>query len=152
MLESGTIVQIHEKTMTVEFERNSMCEKCGACEHAQKAMLMEVERIGNASLGDKVQVSLPERTLLRAALLAYGVPLVLLLAGLAAGYALPGALGFPGNPDLYAVALGLVLAGGGYLVIHLTEKKRKASAKYAPKVVHLERMCQKSCRGSQDNE
>lgn len=148
MLESGTIVQMKEKTMLVEFERNSMCEKCGACEHAQKAMLMEVERIGNASLGDKVQVELPERTLLSAAMLAYGIPLVLLLLGLVGGYYLPGAAGFPGNPDLYAVALGVLLAGVGYLVIHLTEKKRKASAKYAPKVVHVERLCQRTCQNS----
>ena len=89
MRESGIITEIEEHTMMVEFERSSMCEKCGACERAHNAMRMEVERIGNASLGDRVEVDLPERTVVRAALVAYGFPLALLLAGLAAGSALP---------------------------------------------------------------
>ena len=96
MRESGIITEIEEHTMMVEFERSSMCEKCGACERAHNAMRMEVERIGNASLGDRVEVDLPERTVVRAALVAYGIPLALLLAGLAAGSALPGRLGLPG--------------------------------------------------------
>ena len=82
MRESGIITEIEEHTMMVEFERSSMCEKCGACERAHNAMRMEVERIGNASLGDRVEVDLPERTVVRAALVAYGIPLALLLAGL----------------------------------------------------------------------
>lgn len=144
MQESGTIMEIKDRTMVVEFERSSMCEKCGACERAQQAMLMEVERIGDARLGDRVQVELPERTVLRAALTAYGIPLAALLAGLLVGNLLPSLAGWPGNPDLYAVALGALLAGGAFLVLHLTERKRRASGRYAPKVVKLERLCQKA--------
>ena len=144
MLECGKIKQIGENTMLVEFERSAMCEKCGACERAQKAMLMEVERIGNAAIGDSVAVELPERTLLQAAFVAYGIPLLLLLVGLLAGDRLPGLLGLPGNPDLYAAGLGLMLAGGAFLTLRLTEKKRRTSGKYAPKVVHIERLCEKA--------
>lgn len=146
MQESGTIMEIKERTMVVEFERSSMCEKCGACERAQQAMLMEVERIGDASLGDRVQVELPERTVLRAALTAYGVPLVALLIGLVIGYFLPGWARLPGNPDLYAVALGALLAAGAFLILHLTEHKRRQSGRYAPKVVQIERLCQTAQR------
>ena len=39
------------------------------------------------------------------------------------------------------LALGLLLAGGAFLVLRLTEKKRRSSGKYAPKVVHIERPC-----------
>ena len=150
MRESGIITEIEEHTMMVEFERSSMCEKCGACERAHNAMRMEVERIGNASLGDRVEVDLPERTVVRAALVAYGIPLALLLAGLAAGSALPGRLGLPGNPDLYALALGLLLAAGAFLALHLTERRRRSCGRYAPKVVQIERLCQQ-CGASREN-
>ena len=150
MRESGIITEIEEHTMMVEFERSSMCEKCGACERAHNAMRMEVERIGNASLGDRVEVDLPERTVVRAALVAYGIPLALLLAGLAAGSALPGRLGLPGNPDLYALALGLLLAAGAFLALHLSERRRRSSGRYAPKVVQIERLCQQ-CGASREN-
>ena len=144
MQEYGTVTEIKDRTMVVEFDRSSMCAKCGACEQAQKAMLMEVERIGNVGLGDRVQVELPEQTLLRAAGLAYGIPLALLLIGLVSGYYLPTMLGLPGNPDFYAVGLGLLLAATAFLALRLTEKKRKTSGKYAPKVVHVERLCEKA--------
>ena len=144
MRESGIITEIEEHTMMVEFERSSMCEKCGACERAHNAMRMEVERIGNASLGDRVEVDLPERTVVRAALVAYGIPLALLLVGLVAGSALPG------NPDLYALALGLLLAAGAFLALHLTERRRRSSGRYAPKVVRIERLCQQ-CGASREN-
>lgn len=143
MLESGKIKQIGGNTMLVEFERSAMCEKCGACERAQKAMLMEVERIGNAAIGDRVEVELPAHTLLQAAFVAYGIPLILLLVGLLVGARLPSWLGFPGNSDLYAAGLGLLLAGGAFLALRLTEKKRCTSGKYAPKVVHVECLCQR---------
>lgn len=152
MLESGVIMQIKEHTMIVEFERSSMCEKCGACERAHNAMRMEVERIGNASLGDRVQVDLPERTVVRAALTAYGLPLVALLAGLGLGYALPSAAGLPGNPDLYAVAAGVLLSGACLLALRLTERRRRESGRYAPKVVKLERLCMKAQQNTEEKE
>ena len=78
----------------------------------------------------------------------FGVPgisgLALLLIGLVSGYYLPTKLGLPGNPDFYAVGLGLLLAAGAFLALRLTEKKRKSSGKYAPKVVHVERLCEKA--------
>ena len=75
---------------------------------------------------------------------------LLLLAGLAAGSALPGRLGLPGNPDLYALALGLLLAAGAFLALHLTERRRRSSGRYAPKVVQIERLCQQ-CGASREN-
>ena len=55
-------MQIKDKTMMAQFKRHKMCTQCGACQHGRKqAMLMEVQRIGDAALGDKVQGSLTER-------------------------------------------------------------------------------------------
>lgn len=142
MLESGLIVEIKDKTMTVQFARSSMCEKCGACERAQEAMLMEVERLKDAKLGDVVQVQMRETTLIGASLLAYGVPLLLLLAGLYVGYMLPAWTGLSIPADLSAAALGLLLAAASFAGLRATEKRRKASGKYAPKVADPIRLCQ----------
>ena len=142
MLESGSIVEIKEKTMTVRFARSSMCEKCGACERAQEAMLMEVERLKDAKLGDVVEVQMGEKTLISASMLAYGVPLLLLLAGLYLGYMLPAWTGLPLPADLMAAALGLLLAAASFMMLRATEKQRRASGKYAPKVANHIPLCQ----------
>ena len=134
MEEKGVVTDVTEDTMTVEFKRSSMCEKCGACERAQ------------------VQVQLPEGTLLRAALLAYGLPLLLLLAGLFLGKQLPVWLDLPGNSDWYAMGLGLLFAAGSYALIRWTEPKRKKRGSYAPQVVQVERLCMKEREGKQDGK
>lgn len=142
MLESGIVMQVKEKTMIVEFERSEACAKCGACQHGQKqAMLMEVQRIGDVAIGDKVQVQLPESMLLKASFIAYGIPLLMLMAGLLGGSYAAEALGLQGNPDHYAAIAGIVLAGLSFAVIRLTEKKRGESGVYAPKVVGIEKGC-----------
>ncbi len=137
MQETGTITRLNKNTMLVEFERTSMCEKCGACERGQKNMIMEVTKLDGAQPGDRVAVELPEGTLLKAALIAYGIPLVLLIAGLYIGGLLPEKTGLQISKDLCSVICGLLLAGISYLILHLTEKKRSASGRFAPVVVAL---------------
>ena len=126
MLESGIIMQINDNTMTVQFEQ---------------AMLLEVQRIGDAAIGDKVQVQLPENTLMQASVILYGIPLIVLIVGLLAGFALPGWFGWNGNPDVYAALCGLGLAGITFLIIRLTEHRRSESGKYAPQIVSVEKGC-----------
>ncbi len=152
MEEKGVVTDVNGETMTVEFERSPMCEKCGACERAQERMRMEMKRLQDADVGDRVQVELPEGALLKAALLAYGLPLVLLLLGLFVGKSLPGWLGLPGNSDLYALALGLLLAAGAYLLIRRTEPKRRRRGSYAPQAVQLERLCMKEKEETQNGK
>ena len=142
MLESGIVMQIKDKTMVVEFERSEMCAKCGACQHGQKqAMLMEVQRIGDAAIGDRVQVQLAEKTLRKASFIAYGIPLLMLIAGLLGGTYLAEWLKLPGNAEHYAALLGLILAALSFLMIRLTERRRGESGVYAPQVVSIEKAC-----------
>lgn len=137
MEEKGIVRQIMGETMTVEFERSPMCEKCGECERAREKMLMEMKRSEDAQIGDLVEVELSEGTLLKASVLAYGVPLVLLLAGLFLGKQLAGWLGLSGNGDLYALGLGALLAALGFLAIRLTEPGRRKHGGYMPQVKRI---------------
>ncbi|MDR2513781.1 MAG: SoxR reducing system RseC family protein [Christensenellaceae bacterium] len=135
MEESGRVLEIHGETMTVLFERSAMCERCGACEKANEEMRMLVGRAEEAEVGDRVKVSLRGGTLLKAALLAYGLPLAGLLLGLILGETLP----FQGNRDLIAVGLGLGFAGLAFFGLKLSEPLREK--RYTPTVVAIEKPC-----------
>ena len=48
------------------------------------------------------------------------------------------------NPAPASALRPLLLAAAAFLVLRLTEKKRRSTGKYAPKVVHIERLCEKA--------
>lgn len=138
MDEKGTITKMDGDTMTVAFERSDMCARCGACKHAKEQMLLVIERDKRAREGDLVKVALPENRMLQAAFLAYGIPLIALIAGLVLGWKLPAWFSLPGNPDLYALGAGGALAILSYILLRLTEPRRAASGVYAPKVIDIQ--------------
>lgn len=126
-----------EDLMTVAFERSPMCEKCGACEMANEQMRMQLKRAKGAEVGDEVQINLKSGTVLKAAFITYGIPLIMMILGLVIGNSLP----LPGNKDVYAIACGVLLAGLAFLVIRLTEPRRRREGTYTPEVVHIEKLC-----------
>lgn len=133
MRETGQIVSIENGVAKVRFERSEACQKCRACDFGKKDMFLQVPAPEKAQAGDWLQVELEGHNVVLASAIAYGIPLVGLLAGIALGYWLAP----DGQSDLYALLGGVVLMGLGFLWIALTEKKRKSKPSYMPRVVNL---------------
>lgn len=84
------------------------CHKCSGCGAAKQQVFVRARNAIGAAPGDRVIVSSDDRQVLPAMLVVYIVPLVLLLAGYFAGYAmglLPGLFAFVG----FALGVGLTL-------------------------------------------
>ncbi len=129
MKRPGEVTQARNGMLQVTFCRPDACQSCGACEGGKKEHVIWVR--GEAKVGDIAVVDMPDRTVVRASLIAYGVPLVFLLLGLVLGSAL-----FPGN-DL-AAALGACIGlGGSLLVLKLTEKFRAGKPGWTPELVDV---------------
>lgn len=87
MKEIGTVVQLDKNKALVLFERSSACQSCGRCQRAEGAhMQVWLPNTKQAEVGDKVCIELGAKGMLRATWLAYIFPLVMLFAGVAAGY------------------------------------------------------------------
>ncbi|WP_058486128.1 SoxR reducing system RseC family protein [Defluviitalea phaphyphila] len=86
--ETGRVISIKDRYAIVSMERNEACKKCGACSHGHKTeeMILEVDNICNASVGDIVKIDLAYSDFLRAAFIMYGIPLIMLFIGFFAGY------------------------------------------------------------------
>ena len=63
--------------LQVTFCRPDACQSCGACEGGKKQTTIWVK--GEAKVGDIAVVDMPDKTVIRASLIAYGLPLILLL-------------------------------------------------------------------------
>lgn len=121
----GTVREVEGDLVLVEVQRRGACGGCesgGGCGtsvlarwFARGSAAVRLRTTLPVGVGDAVVVGLDEGELLRASLLLYLVPVVVLVAGAAAGAALAG----PGGGDWPAVVGGLAgLAAGLALTRH----------------------------------
>lgn len=129
MVRAGEITDIKNGMMQITFCRPDACEKCGACEGGKKQTIIWAE--GNGKIGDIAMVDLPEKTIVRASLIAYGLPLVLLLTGLVAGMAVT-----PGKDTggLAGAGIGVLLS---LLIIKTTEPFRAGRPGWKPEIKEI---------------
>lgn len=139
--EHAVVVEIGDGHAWVEIQRRPACGSCAASEGCGTAVLgklwsgdrrirMRVMAGGPLRAGDEVCVGLADGVLLRGALLAYALPLLLLLAG-----ALLGQLAFSGageEPVILSGALGL---GLGFLAVRVLSKRVRDDARFQPRVL-----------------
>ena len=89
---------------------------------------MTVPNALNAAIGDHVQVSLAPKRIVQASLIAYAVPLALLLVGVWAGSL---------YSDFAALIGGMIGCGAGYLILRRIEKHGGARTKFQPQMTRL---------------
>jgi sigma-E factor negative regulatory protein RseC len=137
LVEEGIVSEIKNSVATVMLANKESCNECSAklfCNPKGEDIrgLSAADPIG-VNVGDRVIVSLGGEHLLTAALLLYGVPLVILIAGILTGYYL-----FEKNTELHSTFLGASLTGLYYLVIHSCSRKENRGKKFLPKIVSVE--------------
>ena len=142
----GTVVAIQGDTAVVRFQRGSMCAHCGAClAIGEKEMETRVGNARGVKVGDRVAVTLSRKSLLTASALAYILPLVGLLIGLFAGYAIGGELG--------AILLGIALCCLTYVLLHALNKRFTESRSFEPhmtKIVYDESVSDENIENADD--
>ena len=126
----GEVTRVDGKWLEITFCRPSDCDKCHACMGGNQTMTLRLQ--GQAKVGDKALVSMPDSTITQASLIAYGLPLAGLLIGMLAGDAI-----FPAENSLGAfigAATGLALALIGLIV---TERSRRNNPKWNPQLKRI---------------
>lgn len=121
-IEVGQIIKTAGGRARVRLPRNDSCRACGLCLFGSdgSGMILEAENEVGAAAGDRVELEIPRRDPLFAALLLFGLPLLALLAGAGIGYALAGAGA--------AVLLAALFLAGAFLLIRHRELRRRKRA------------------------
>ena len=127
MKETATVVALEEGSIWVETRRQGSCQTCSAnkaCgqglmsrmlpgrEHYVRALIGREQREGLA-IGDLVEIVVPDEVILRASLVVYMVPLLLLIVGMFVGVWL-----VPGDLGAIAGGVGGLLVGAGLVRWH----------------------------------
>ena len=126
----GTVVAIEGDTAVVRFQRGSMCAHCGAClAIGEKEMETRVGNARGVKVGDRVAVTLSQKSVVAASALAYILPLAALLIGLFLGYAVGG--------DLAAILCGLAFCGLTYLLLHVLNSRFAKNRAFEPRMTKV---------------
>ena len=117
-METGLVTKVEGNTVTVKIKQTSACSNCGACKPwGDQELLIEAKNEAEAKVNDQVQLNVSSEDFLQALGILYGIPFAATMLGFVTGYFLGGTLtGFAG---------GLAMAGLAYIIIKITEPKRR---------------------------
>jgi len=136
MQEKGIVIESARGRAQVRIERTESCEGCHGCLYRADGHFMVadvVDRVGT-SPGDVVSIETAAPSPAAASLLVFGVPLVLLFAGYAAGAALAPAVGAPQASQGIGIA-GAALCFAASFGVLLLVSRRKAAGSAAQSVI-----------------
>jgi sigma-E factor negative regulatory protein RseC len=136
MKEVGVVDTIHGKHAKVIIQRNAACGDCGACHIGTENMTMEADALNliNAKKGDSVEVELAFVNVFKAAVILYGIPLLMFIFGSVLGFYISGSIGFETNSPIVAFVIGFILMGITYGTIKYFDKKGAFKFKYQPQI------------------
>ena len=115
----GTVTSLDGDYAIVQMEETTGCGRCheeGGCGGNNLGKMLcntpktfRVLNLGNASVGDRVTVSIDEGVIRHSALLAYGLPLIFLFIGAFAGLSFAGEAGAIGGSIVGLIAAWVTL-------------------------------------------
>ncbi len=137
--EEGTVQKILPGKAIVKVQRHAACEQCdsrGACDIFEgKEVEVEVLNELEASEGDRVEVSVPGRSLLKLSFFVYFLPVVALILGASVGNYLGPAVGV--NSALGAIGTGAALMVGTFWTLKRLDKLAISSDAYSPRITKV---------------
>ena len=128
MIKFGQVTAYNEKTgvATIAYVRPDACAKCGACGSLNQTGTIDLK--AECEVGNWVRVVLPDGRFMGATVMAYVVPLVCFLAGLALGYTLSG------QSEGWALAGSFIGLGVSLIALRLNEKRIAGKPEWTPRV------------------
>jgi len=136
MIETGYVIGNTGKQAVVRIRRKKACEHCGMCKKGAEGMEITLDNPLDAKEGDRVEVSMGDRMVLRASVIVYAIPLLFLLAGAALGYVFSSPLGIA-NRDLAAALCGIVFTALSYTVVRSIDRRVTEKQGYLPRITRI---------------
>jgi len=125
----GLVTGVQDGNAHIHFMRSSACAHCGAClTVGDTEMEITLPNTLGAKEGDRVAVDLSPKKVVQASLLAYALPLALLIAGVLVGSKIA---------DWAGLALGVAACGCGYLILRIIEKFSAKKHSFQPRMERI---------------
>lgn len=144
MREVGIVKKEQGKRAQVSIQRHVACGDCGACHVGRDKMTMEATALNEigAKEGELVEVEMQFANVMKASMIAYGIPLMVFILGAVIGfYSINPRFGLGDNP-IPAFLTGLGLTALSYIVIRILEKRGVFVKGYEPRITAVLEKCE----------
>ncbi|MBZ0198952.1 MAG: SoxR reducing system RseC family protein [Ignavibacteriaceae bacterium] len=134
-VEEGIVADVKDGIATIFVLEAGSCEECGAkifCRPTDDKRKLSAKDPFGVKPGDKVSVAVRGRNVVAASSIIYGVPLILILAGVFLGMSF-----FSANKELYSSVLGLGLVALYLFIVYTVSKIKKESEALIPEIVFV---------------
>lgn len=126
LFEEGIVLKSSRGTAEIALKENDSCEECSAkifCSPQKNKLrtLLVSDPLGTLP-GDEVKISVNGKEILKASLLLYGLPLILVLTGIIIGMSLFENYKYA---ELYSFISGLSLSGLYFYILFIKTSKKK---------------------------
>ncbi len=111
------IVRREHDLFRVETIAGTMCEGCTSCSKGRGGLEVLAKADRNYHPGDMVEIDMPSADLNAAAFWVYGLPLIIIIAGIYLGTLLAPMIGLANGAEIVGVALGIALGAVYYLIM-----------------------------------
>ena len=126
MRQEATVVR-HNGRLMAKVVRSEACQACRACNFGQQERVyIDIGDLQCAE-GDKVTVDIDEGSVSRASVVAYGLPVAAMFAGLLLGTLIS-------DTDYVQALCALAGLAVGLAAVKVIDKKLKKTGRYTPKV------------------
>ncbi|MEJ8554886.1 SoxR reducing system RseC family protein [Tepidibacter sp. Z1-5] len=140
MRQTGVVVSTNENIAILKMQRHSACGSCGGCgmgsENSKNMQIQAVNRIG-ATKGDFVEVDISTPNVLKAAAIAYVIPLMVLFVGIVISSKVLTAINYRSNVETMSAIIGAFLMSIAFMIIKKNEPKFKKSEEYTPVITNI---------------
>lgn len=127
--QTGRVVELKGKMAVVRFQRTDACGHCNACFHFGSTEAdIEIENICDAVVGDVVSIELHSGSMLKASAIAYGIPLIGLIVGVAVGSRIG---------DIYAAVGGILLCGAAFFILKGLNPRFARMGEFKPRMIDI---------------
>lgn len=140
MNQQGYIVEIVDSvTAKLKLKRHSACASCGKCSTTseEKYIIVEADNTIGAKVGDRVEVNMETVNVLKAAFIAYTIPLLALLLGTVGTFYGLKAINIKNNVEIISGGAGLIFTILSFLILKKNDKKFRDSKEYIPIVTRI---------------
>ena len=136
LYEEGIVKESKDGIATIVISNSDQCEECTAkvyCKpgSANERSLTAKDPFG-VKIGDKVRVSIKGNQILKVSFLVYGIPLLLILAGLFFGMQV-----FQSNKEILSSLTAFTLVSIYISIILFVHKKRKHEIRTYPEIIFV---------------